>query len=232
MKNNNSQLDDLMILSLADAHESCVNFSDAMKIANIPDSLMSEAKVYWNFLKKQSDLITNILPEETIVDSALSKMNYAPLLHNKAKTPSPYMKFVMAFAAPVSIIVMIFGIVYRQDRDVTPELPVINENISGITASPNTFNLETTSNETPAAKVAAKTITTANDATASYARVMTASPSAISKEEIQNSDPRQLFAMLTNTGSFEAEPDTRIDEVFDAKLSELDSIVVDNNTTK
>lgn len=246
MKKHNSQLDDAMILALADSYDMGVDFSHAANIIEIPEMLMSEAKEYWNLLSKQNEVAHQIFPEDSIVDSLLSKMD-APVPEQSIKiaAPSPYMKYVMAFAVPLSILVMVIGVAYRKDSNsgnLTLNNPMdesaafsvqadggeiiqsdgdisgaIQPRVSqGFGGSPD--NTDSAEAASPRALMGVANM-----------KMMAASEPAPSTADIQNKDPKQLLAMLTDTGSHESESDTNIDEEFDARVVELNSKVIGNN---
>lgn len=218
MKEINSQLTDAMIIALADSYNMGVNFSDSVEIAKIGEGAIVEANEYWSLLSKQEDFITQILPETSIVDSLFSQMNtFVPEAVVKESTPSPYMKYVMVFAAPLSILVMILGISFRQQP--TPQNNTLAE-IKPLVAS----NIAVPTPETSI------TTTASSKTNVMVARM---SKTVATPEDISKSDPKKLFAMLSEAGSQEAQPETIIDEAYEAQLTELDSKVIgtDNSTT-
>lgn len=214
MKEINSQLSDAMIIALADAHDTGVNFSDATVLAKIPEIAIVEANEYWQFMSMQKEVSSNLFPEINIVDSLCAKMDtFVPEIKAKENTPSPYMKYVMVFAAPLSILVMIIGVSMRQsptgsDIALNPE---INSVVSArMAAAPSDSVVE---QQTPAI-------------TKPQMMVAKMSKSVATQEEISKGDPKQLFAMLSDAGSQEALSETVIDEEYDAQISELDAKVI------
>lgn len=219
MKEINSQLTDAMIIALADSYDMGVNFSDSVNNAKIPEVAIVEANEYWQLLSAQGDFCAHILPPTTIVDSLFSRMEtFSPEIVSKEPTPSPYMKYVMFFAAPLSIIVMILGISFRgQPRiDVTKTID-INPALSSNTVAPTADTVNKPTSVSPKPQIMA-------------ARMAKVTPT---QEEIIKSDPKQLFAMLSDAGSQESQSDTIIDDAYDAQLTELDSKVIgpDNTST-
>lgn len=243
MKEINSQLDDAMILALADSYDMGVDFSHAANIAEIPEMLIEEAKGYWTLLSKQNEVVHQIFPEDSIVDSILEKMD-APVPEQSIKiaAPSPYMKYVMAFAVPLSIFVMIVGIAYRNNSSIN------NLTLNDSSVSPTSYSdsneqvqIESVNAKDLSAPKMAKSFggVPANGSEPAPApralmgganmRMMAAGAPVDETADIQNKDPKQLLAMLTDTGSHESEPDTNIDEEFDARVTELNSKVIGNN---
>jgi hypothetical protein len=218
MKEINSQLTDAMIIALLDAFDTGVNFSDASEIAMIPEVAISEANEYWHLLSTQNDYSSSILPDASIIDTLFARLDtYSPEAAVKEATPSPYMKYVMVFAAPLSILVMILGISFRKDSivDIKPSVSDSKVTISANNPATNALYEVEVPNVSPGNR-------TASDRSAK---------TVITPEIIANEDPKQLFAMISEAGTHEVQSEVEIDNEYDAQLSALDSKVIDSDNS-
>lgn len=218
MKEINSQLTDAMIIALADAFDTGVDFSDAVKLSKIPEIAVIEANDYWCFLSEQNKFSSTISPDISIIDSLFSRLDtFSPEISIKEHTPSPYMKYVMVFAAPLSILVMILGITFRQDSAIDTKPNIIEPTVYSLSA--NVPEVSEVKPQEPRVSPSAN------------AMLVKSAKVEIDPEAIANEDPKQLFALISEVGSYESQSEVEIDNQYDAQLSELDSKVIDSNNS-
>lgn len=228
MKNNFGQLEDTVILSLADAHDDGMDFSDACFSAHVPEGLESEAREFWFTLSSQATFADSLCPRKDIIDQIFLNADIfktGEIL--RPASPSPYMKYVMAFAAPLALAVLVIGVAFRTtDKTISP-LAAVQE--LSVNANPVAFSVEgdapLSAHPQPAARnTAAPALLLAKTVSAP------SSAASIATKTVSKKDPKQLFAMLQDAGVQEAQPDTQVDDAYDARLSALDAKVIDQNS--
>lgn len=216
MTMNNLQLDDAMICRLVDAHSDGVDFSHAINLAHIPEMLAPSAKEYWDTLDGTALFRSSIVPRADIIDRIFVQAN-SPVAERSAifARPSPYMKYVMAFAVPMAVLVLMVGVSLRPTDD-NPIAPATGDAVATL--------------EAPAAPVAttmlAKSASTEPAPTALRAAAKTRSIVPAAVKPVPKDDPRQLFAMLSSAGEREARSEATIDETYDAQLAALNAVAV------
>ncbi len=226
MTMNNLQLDDAMICRLVDAHSDGVDFSHAIDLAHIPEMLAPSAKEYWDTLDGTALFRTSITPRSTIIDDIFMRAGSPVAERNVLSRPSPYMKYVMAFAAPVAILVFMVGVWIRPDRQI--EIPGADDQTLAMQSAP----VSTFSANAPMAKTMATENTTAAPAALRAAAPVAKSVVPPAVKPVPKDDPRQLFAMLTSAGEREARSEATIDATYDAQLAALNAQVVNTNNTQ
>jgi hypothetical protein len=219
---NNLQLDDAMICRLVDAHSDGVDFSHALDIAHIPEMLAPSAKEYWDTLDGTALFSNSIVPRADIIDRIFARAG-SPVAERDALSarPSPYMKYVMAFAVPLAVLVLVVGVALRPEQE------------SPLSPSDASLAMQTSS-ASPDAPVAAQALMAKSapaDTTAPKraAAMMAKSVVPPAVKPVPKDDPRQLFAMLSSAGEREARSEATIDETYDAQLNALNAAVVSTN---
>lgn len=224
MTMNNLQLDDAMICRLVDAHSDGVDFSHAIDLAHIPEMLAPSAKEYWDTLDGTALFRNSIAPRIDIIDRIFARTG-SPVAERSALAvrPSPYMKYVMAFAVPVAVLVLMVGVSLRPTP--SPIVPGTNDAplaMQTLSVSP------AVSAETPT--LVAKSAPTAPKMRVASAMAAPIVPAAV--KAVPKNDPRQLFAMLSGAGAREARSEATIDEAYDAQLTALNATVVNPDNTQ
>ncbi len=226
MTMNNLQLDDAMICRLVDAHSDGVDFSHAIDLAHIPEMLAPSAKEYWDTLDGTALFRNSIVPRIDIIDRIFARAG-SPVAERSALTsrPSPYMKYVMAFAVPVAVLVLMVGVSLRPTP--SPIVPGTDDTplaMQTLTVSP------AASTETPT--LMAKSAPTAAPSAMRVASAMAKPVVPAAVKAVPKNDPRQLFAMLSGAGAREARSEATIDEAYDAQLTALNATVVNPDNTQ
>ncbi len=231
MKNKHiTQLDEEMIISLVDAYDQCVDFSAAIISAAVPDDAISDARAYWDMLDRQKNFVSTLKPKNTLLDEVLAHptvFRSGELLQHSA--PSPYMKYIIAFAAPVAVAVLVVGAIVRTSHPIQFSSRVQSNHtdtteISSFVA--RDMNIVDSPEVTVPAPALAKMSSPVAGA-APEARMMMAT---FVEDVPLSSDPNQLFAMLQSAGTKESQSDAVVDDVYEARLSELDTIVTSPET--
>ncbi|HXK38121.1 MAG TPA: hypothetical protein VJ579_03580 [Candidatus Paceibacterota bacterium] len=227
---NNLQLDDAMICRLVDAHSDGVDFPHAIDLAHIPEMLAPSAKEYWDTLDGTALFSSSILPRADIIDRVFARAG-SPVSERSflSVRPSPYMKYVMAFAVPMAVLVLMVGVSLRPEQGpIAPTLP--DGQLTMATFSNETSALD----QAPVSAMAAKTAPVAAPAPSAkrVAATMAVSVVPAAIQPVPKDDPRQLFAMISSAGDREARSEATIDETYDAQLAALNEVVINTDNTQ
>jgi hypothetical protein len=222
MTMNNLQFDDAMICRLVDAHSEGVDFSHAIDLAHIPEIFAPAAKEFWDTLDGTALFRNSLTPRNDIIDRIFARVDSPVREHAIASLrPSPYMKYVMAFAVPMAVLVLVVGVSLR------PVQGPVAQNADDAPLAVSTFSIiPDTSIPTPntALPLAKSAPALASAALRAAPVAKSVVPAAV--KPVPKNDPRQLFAMLKSAGEREARSEATIDEAYDAQLTALNDTVV------
>jgi hypothetical protein len=229
---NNLQLDDAMICRLVDAHSDGVDFSHAIDLAHIPEMLAPSAKEYWDTLDGTALFSNSIIPRADIIDRIFARAG-SPVAERSflSSRPSPYMKYVMAFAVPMAVLVLMIGVSLRPEQG--PIAPTASDDgqLTMATFSAELAPTESAPVKTMAARTAAPLAAPAPSAKR-VAATMAVSVVPAAVQPVPKDDPRQLFAMISSAGDREARSEATIDETYDAQLAALNEVVINTDNTQ
>ena len=230
MTMNNLQLDDAMICRLVDAHSEGVDFPHAIDLAHIPEMLAPSAKEYWDTLDGTALFRSSIVPRTDIIDRVFARAGSPVPERGTLSRPSPYMKYVMAFAVPMAVLVLMVGVSLRPEQGPTSQTDEVTPlAVAPFAAtSPAPEAAPVSAMMAKSAPVAAPTAMAAKRVAATMA--VSVVPPAV--KPVPKDDPRQLFAMISSAGDREARSEASIDEAYDAQLSALSDVVVNPDNTQ
>lgn len=241
---------DEMIITLMDAHMNGADFSAAVSSAKIPEGLISEAGDYWASFTRMTahkavapsvDLFENIWSQ---VEPTSKNAYFAqPEVEVSISTPytfitSPYLKQLFAVAGALGAMVFVISAAEWAGTTPTqiPSNPVALTRMEAPTAdveSPAGARMSVMSTPEATKPSPAPLVPTMQRSMMAKSAAPEPQMAAFSSAPAADSnDPQHLVAVLSETGTREATPDTYIDDNYDQQLAAYDAaMTADNNDT-